>query len=57
MFDPMEFLWSSSFVLIDNELIGALKAWFLYAGQLFSQTEVISLNGLADPLDMKILKL
>ena len=35
----------------------ALEAWPLCAGRLCSQTEVISLNKLANPLAIKILEL
>ena len=43
--------------LTDNGSVGALEAWPLRVGQLFSRTEVISPNGLADPLDIEILEL
>ena len=57
LFDLRESLWSL-FDQTEDELIGALKAcWLLRAAQLLARTEVISSNGLADPLGMEILEL
>ncbi len=41
LFDPRESLWSLLLNLLDEELIGALKARLFCAGQSYPQTKVI----------------
>ncbi len=53
LFDPRGLSWSPS---LDRSM-GVLEDWLFRAGCLHSRTEIISLNKLADPLDMEILKL